>query len=30
MYLGMTKEKFNQLISYWNFMYPKNRVEPVK
>jgi hypothetical protein len=25
----MTKEEFNQLINYWNFMYPNNMVEPI-
>lgn len=29
-YFGLSKEKFNQLLAYWNFMYPDHRVELVK
>lgn len=29
-YFGWSKEKFNQLVAYWNFMYPKYHIDPAK
>jgi hypothetical protein len=26
-YLGLSKEEFDNIITYWNFMYPKYYVE---
>jgi len=28
-YLGLTKEEFNQVLSYWNFMYPDYHVDTI-
>lgn len=29
-YFGWPKEKFNQLVAYWNFLYPNRHIDPAK
>jgi hypothetical protein len=29
-YLGLTKEKFNQVLNYWNFIYPDYHVDTIE